>query len=142
MICCSVGATLALLLAGCASSNTPQPAFRDIPPASSPQTENAVAAESAPPAAAGAPATAAAPELLVTPDNSLEGRVVSVNDAGRFVVLKFPVGRIPAMDSTLYVHRQGAKVGELKVTGPQKDDHIVADIRTGDCRVADVVRDR
>jgi len=34
------------------------------------------------------------------------------------------------------------KVAELNVTGPQKDDHTVADIRTGECRPDDEVRDR
>jgi hypothetical protein len=135
---------LTATLVGCASSASKEPVYPDVPPASASLTNSVKAAATAESAAA--PATSAAAssssQLIVTPDDTLEGSVVSVNDAGRFVVLKFPVGRIPAPDSTLMVYRQGAKVGELKVTGPQKDDHIVADIREGECRVADVVRDR
>jgi len=82
------------------------------------------------------------PELIVTPDDMLTGSIVSVNEVGRFVVLKFPLGRMPTEGSTLFVYRNGMKVAELKVTGPQKDDHTVADIKTGDCRSKDEVRDR
>lgn len=104
------------------------------------QAATAATPESAP--AAASPNAGASSQLIVTPDDTLEGSVVSVNDTGRFAVLKFPIGHMPALESGLAVYRQGVKVGELKVTGPQKDDHIVADIREGDCRVADVVRDR
>lgn len=86
--------------------------------------------------------TAEKPELIVTPDDTLTGTVVSVNSVGRFVVLRFPLGRMPAVGSTLFVYRQGLKVAELKVTGPQKDDHTIADIHNGECRVEDEVRNR
>jgi hypothetical protein len=78
--------------------------------------------------------------LLVTPDLSSTGRVVSVNAVGRFVVLKFPTGRLPAVGQVLSVYREGLKVGELRVSGPQRDDHIVADIAAGEVRVGDTVR--
>jgi hypothetical protein len=145
---------LAALLAGCASAPSQQPLFRDVPGAAAPAGGTTAAGEVAAPVepvpadapeAAPPPAperTEPSPQLIVTPDSSLEGRVASVNEAGRFVVIKFPLGRMPSLQSTLNVYRQGQKVGELKVTGPQKDDHIVADIHSGDCRVADVVRDR
>ena len=35
---------------------------------------------------------------IVTPDYSLAGKVVSYNEAGRFVVLNFPTGQMPKMD--------------------------------------------
>ncbi|MCX7866788.1 hypothetical protein [Limisphaera sp. VF-2] len=78
--------------------------------------------------------------LLVTPDLSLTGRVVSVNLVGRFVVLTFPSGRLPAIGQVLSVYRDGLKVGEVRVSGPQRDDHIVADIAAGEVRVGDQVR--
>jgi hypothetical protein len=40
------------------------------------------------------------------------------------------------------VYRRGLKVGEVKVTGPQRDDNIVADITAGEAAVGDEVRDR
>jgi hypothetical protein len=72
----------------------------------------------------------------------LTGRVLKVNHEARFAVLNFPIGRLPALDQRLNVYRHDLKVGELKVTGPQKEDNIVADITVGEAEVGDVVRDR
>jgi hypothetical protein len=80
--------------------------------------------------------------LIVTPDRALVGKVVTVNSAGRFVVLNFPVGHLPQIDQQLNVYRLGLKVGEIKVTGPQRDDNIVGDLTAGDAAVGDVVQDR
>lgn len=79
---------------------------------------------------------------IVTPDTALVGKVVAVNNPGRFVVLNFPVGRMAAVGQVLGVYRDGLKVGELKVSGPQRDDNIVADLTAGEARVGDTVRDR
>lgn len=89
------------------------------------------------PAAASAPAT-----TIVMPDNSLAGRVVSYNPAGRFVVLNFPSRQMPRIDQQLFLYRAGLKVAELKVTGPQNDDNIVADLLSGDAQNGDEVRDK
>ncbi len=83
-----------------------------------------------------------APQTIVTPDNSLTAKVISYNSAGRFVVLSFPDGRMPKMDQSLFLYRDGLKAAELKVTGPQSDNNIVADIVTGDAQVGDEVRDQ
>jgi hypothetical protein len=79
---------------------------------------------------------------IVTPDNSLTGKVVSYNDTGRFVVLNFPAGRMPKMDQHLFLCRAGLKVAEVVVTGPQSDDNTVADLLSGDAQVGDDVRDQ
>ena len=93
--------------------------------------------------AAKTPAAAtAAPEPIVTPDNSLSGKVASYNSVGRFVVLSFPVGQMPKMDEKLFLYRGGLKVGEVKITGPQNDNNIVADLVTGDTQAGDEVRDQ
>ncbi len=34
------------------------------------------------------------------------------------------------------------KVGEVKITGPQQDNNIVADLVTGEAQVGDDVRDQ
>lgn len=81
-------------------------------------------------------------ELLVTPENSLAGRVVTYNVAGRFVVLDFPVGRMPVLDQTMFVYRDGLKVGEVKITGPERDTNTVADLTSGEAQKGDEVRDR
>jgi len=81
-------------------------------------------------------------DLLVTPERTLAGQVVTFNLAGRFVVLDFPVGRMPSLDQILFVYRQGLKVGEVKITGPERDTNTVADLVSGEAQKGDEVRDR
>lgn len=89
------------------------------------------------------PAAVIAPApTIVTPDNSLSGKVVSYNEAGRFVVLNFPAGRMPKMNQTLFLYRAGLKVAEVNVSGPQSDDNTVADLVSGDAQPGDEARDR
>jgi len=78
---------------------------------------------------------------IVTPDQVLAGKVARVNEAGRFVVLEFPVSHLPTVGQTLFVYRAGLKVAEVKITGPQRDDHTVADLTTGETQPGDEVRD-
>jgi hypothetical protein len=85
---------------------------------------------------------APAPPTIVTPDNSLTAKVISYNPAGRFVVLGFPVGQMPRLEQGLFLYRNGLKVGEVKVTGPQRDNNIVADLVAGEAQAGDEVRDR
>ena len=86
--------------------------------------------------------TAVAPPTIVTPDNSLAARVVSYNDSGRFVVLSFPPGQMPKLEQSLFLYRDGMKVGEVKITGPQRENNIVADLVTGEAEVGSEVRDQ
>ncbi len=88
------------------------------------------------------PAAAVAPQTIVTPDNSLAAKVVSYNATGRFVVLSFPPGQMPKLEQSLFLYRDGMKVGEVKITGPQRDNNIVADLVTGEAQVGDEVRDQ
>ena len=81
-------------------------------------------------------------KLIVTPEMALVGKIASVQTPGRFVVLSFPVGHLPAMQQRLNVYRRGLKVGELRVTGPQLDDLVVADVLDGEAGVGDEARDR
>lgn len=79
---------------------------------------------------------------LVTPDNSLGGKVATFNSAGRFVVLDFPVGKMPTLEQTMFIYRDGLKVGEVKITGPTRDNNTVADLVSGVANKGDEVRDR
>ncbi len=81
-------------------------------------------------------------DLIITPENSLSGKVIRVNNQGRFVVVNFPIGQLPALDQRLNLYRSGLKVGELKITGPQYDDNIVGDLIAGEAQPGDSVRDR
>jgi hypothetical protein len=82
------------------------------------------------------------PDPLVTPDNSLGGKVATFNSAGRFVVLDFPGGKMPALEQTMFIYRDGLKVGEVKITGPTRDNNTVADLTSGVANKGDEVRDR
>jgi hypothetical protein len=94
------------------------------------------------PSARRATPAAVAPQTIVTPDNSLRARVVSYNAAGRFVVLGFPPGQMPKLEQSLFLYRDGMKVGEVKITGPQRENNIVADLVTGEAQVGSEVRDQ
>ena len=94
------------------------------------------------PAAVSPASTTSTPKLIVTPEMMLVGQVVRFSSEGRFVVLNFPIGHLPGGDQRLNVYRQGLKVGEVKVTGPQRDDNTVADVVAGEAQVGDEVRDK
>ncbi len=126
-------ATLAvalLLCAGCASKKQtgPQPQFGPIQPTT---VSAAVVTNSA---NAGRP--------IITPDTGLSGKVVSYNETGRFVVISFPLGRLPAVDQRLFVYRQGLKSGEVKADRNQQGEYAVADLVSGEAQPGDEVRDK
>ncbi|MGA2854378.1 MAG: hypothetical protein ABSE90_09655 [Verrucomicrobiota bacterium] len=80
--------------------------------------------------------------VIITPDASLAGKVVSFNEAGRFVVLNFPVGRMPKAGQSLFLYRNGLKVAEVKTDTRQLDNLVVADLVTGDAQAGDEARDQ
>ena len=86
--------------------------------------------------------TPAGSKLIVTPETRLVGRVVSFDADGQFAVLNFPIGHLPALGERLSVYRLGLKVGEIKVTGPQRDDNIVGDVVAGEARKGDEAREQ
>ena len=79
-------------------------------------------------------------ETIVTPGDGLTGRVSLVNKSSRYAIVNFPVGRLPASGQLLAIYRNGLKVGEVKVNGPQMDNLVTADLVTGDCRTGDEAR--
>jgi len=86
-----------------------------------------------------APAAAAA-EPVVTPGSPDTGTVASYNETGRFVVMGFAVGHVPAAGQSLFLYRNGLKVAEIKITGPQRDNYTVGDVVTGSAQAGDEVR--
>ena len=99
--------------------------------------------KAAPSRGAGSPraGAAAATEAPLAPQQTaVTGEVAKVNPVARFVVLSFPLGPMPALDQQLNLYRKGAKVAEVKVTGPQRDKNIIADIVTGTPEVGDEAR--
>jgi hypothetical protein len=100
--------------------------------------------------AAGQPKAPASPSgaqanyqtVPVTPESAVRGKVVLVNKTAQFVVLNFPLGRMAQIDQRFDLYRHGLKVGEIRVTGPQREDNIVADLLAGEAEVGDDARAR
>jgi len=67
--------------------------------------------------------------------------VVVVNPLLRFLVLDFPVRKLPLVDQRLNIYHNGQKIGEVKVTGPTRDTTIAGDIIAGEANVGDEARD-
>jgi hypothetical protein len=124
----AVVALLALLCSGCVTRNAVESAARG--------GEGGTAAS-----ATAAPATGSEDsQPTVALDETLFGRVVRMDPALRFVVMDFPVLKMPAIDQRLNVYRKGQKVGEVKVTGPMQETVIAGDITSGEAQVGDEVR--
>jgi hypothetical protein len=111
-----------LVLSGCASRQGSSASFSEAPSLGKPS------------------ASWPKEKLIVTPDNLLVGKIAKVNMEGRFVVLTFPIGRLPTLEQRLSVYHQGLKCGEVRVTGPQLDDNVVGDLVIGDAQPGDEVR--
>jgi len=77
----------------------------------------------------------------MTPDQRLTGRVAMVNPQNRTAILSFPIGWVPAAGRQLGVYREGLKVGEVRITGPQMDTNIAADLLAGEAAAGDMVRE-
>ncbi len=92
------------------------------------------------PAKATRPASAKTKPIVTLP-SSAGGKITSVNRSARFVVITFTDGESPAVGQRLNVYRNGLKVGELKVTGPKRDENTVADIIAGEAQLNDEARE-
>ncbi len=50
---------------------------------------------------------------------------------------------MPKLEQSLFLYRDGMKVGEVKITGPQdSNNNIVADLVAGEAQVGCEVRDQ
>jgi hypothetical protein len=68
------------------------------------------------------------------------GRVDRVNPKPPYVILSFPIGSLPRVDTHLNVYRNNIKVAEVRVTLPQQDNLTAADVIAGECQVGDEAR--
>lgn len=78
---------------------------------------------------------------IITPDDSPAGKIITVNRNARFAVMNFSSGNIPPPGRRLNVYRDGLKVAEIKVTGPQQDFNTVGDIIAGEAQANDEVKE-
>jgi hypothetical protein len=120
---------LALALVGCTTSKRSEGSATSYPGA---------AVSSSRPAP---PSPTRPPEVIVTPSNANVGKVTSVNPGARFAVITFSLGNVPGANRRLGVYRAGLKVGEIKITGPARDNNTVGDILAGECQVNDEVKE-
>lgn len=126
-----------MLATGCALRRNNGPAFSN-PPETAAAAAPTAGVQPAPPAKKAGPES----KLIVTPSKMLVGTVSTYNTAGRFVVMDFPVGKLPVQDQVMFLYRQGLKVGEVKITGPERDHMTVADLIAGEAQRGDEVRDK
>ncbi|MBI4658144.1 MAG: hypothetical protein HY735_04710 [Verrucomicrobia bacterium] len=86
------------------------------------------------------PSMPAAKNARVIPVQELKGKVAAVNANLRFVVIDFFLSPMPQFGQRLSVFRQGLKVGEVKISGPERSSNVAADIVAGEAQVGDEVR--
>jgi hypothetical protein len=79
--------------------------------------------------------------VAITPERGLEGKVINVETSARFVIVGFRGGRLPAQGQRFNVYRQGLKVGQIRINGPQRDQNAVADLMDGEAQPGDDVRE-
>lgn len=80
-------------------------------------------------------------EPVIRPVTKPIGRISSVNPVSRFVVITYPSAALPKNEQRLGVYREGRKVGEVKVTGPERDTITAADLISGEADLGDEVRE-
>lgn len=129
---------LGMLLVGCRSTpGSSQPGERNVPKANvSTKGGGLVRPESGSAASTNA-ATAKATTLLPA-----SGRIHSVSPVAPFVVVDYILGGMPPLQSTLDVFRAGQKVGQVRLSGPEQNGFVAADILNGILQVDDEVRVR
>jgi hypothetical protein len=96
----------------------------------------------APKKTAAAPPRPTAPPPIITADNSLPAKVVEYNAVGRFVVLNFSGARLPKHGQVFSIYHDGLKSGEARITGPEQEDNVVADLLSGTAEAGDEVREQ
>ncbi|MDB6131431.1 MAG: hypothetical protein JWM04_2538 [Verrucomicrobiales bacterium] len=78
-------------------------------------------------------------QIITTPQTNA-GRISMVNTEGRFAVISFPYTTSAPGSGKVNVYRKNLKVGEIRITGPSKDNNTVGDILSGEVLAGDEVR--
>ncbi len=76
-------------------------------------------------------------EPLVLPTS---GRIHTINAGLRFVVVDYTLGGAPPLESLVNVYRGNQRVGQIRLTGPERNGFIAADIVEGILQTDDEVR--
>lgn len=76
------------------------------------------------------------------PVQTVNGRVIAVRPALKFVIVDFTSSKLPVIDQRMNVYRLDQKVAEVKISGPYLGATVAADITAGQVQEGDLVRDR
>ena len=124
----------ALAFAGFRSGN---PSPSDSPSLTPVPTKGGGLGRDAQPADSQSTTNRAEADPLVLPTS---GRIHSVHPGLQFVVVDYTLGGIPPLQSILHVYRDDQKVGEIRLTGPERNGFVAADVLEGVLRNDDEVR--
>ncbi|KAF0179381.1 MAG: hypothetical protein FD161_1480 [Limisphaerales bacterium] len=80
------------------------------------------------------------PAPVIQPVSAFSGKVVLVNAPLKYVVVEGTLGRLPPVEQTLNVYRDGQKVGVVVVSNQARGANFAADLTQGEARVGDTVR--
>jgi hypothetical protein len=78
------------------------------------------------------------PELR--PVVAANGKVISFREDLQFAVIQFSNGIVPDIGRRMGIYRNGKRVGEIKISGPHRNDLTVGDLREGECQPGDEIR--
>ncbi|HXF10187.1 MAG TPA: hypothetical protein VN625_05330, partial [Desulfuromonadaceae bacterium] len=138
------GATPVASAAPAASPSAPQELPSTPPPeelpSSPPPAEQPAPAPTKPKATKPAKKPTQPAQAIVTADASVSGKIATYNAVGKFVVVSFAGGKMAQLNQTLSVYHNGTKTGDIRITGPQRDNNIVGDVVSGTVQAGDEVR--
>lgn len=80
------------------------------------------------------------PAPVIQPVSAFSGKIVLVNGPLKYVVVEGTLGRLPPVEQTLNVYRDGQKVGVVVVSNQARGANFAADLSQGEVRVGDTVR--
>ncbi len=130
----AVAVAALFLHAGCSS---PDPTSRERPANTVIASKGGGLITVAPPADPPARTNRAETDPLILPTS---GRIHSVHPGLQFVVVDYTLGGIPSFQSLLPVYRGDQKVGQIRLTGPERNGFVAADVDEGLLQVDDEVR--
>jgi hypothetical protein len=76
----------------------------------------------------------------IEPVSAFSGKVVLVNAPLKYIVVEGTIGRLPPVEQSLNVYRDGQKVGVVVVSNQARGANFAADLSQGEVRVGDTVR--
>ncbi len=133
----SLALSISLGLAGCTSTKSTDPETSRTPITPTNTKGGGLSRTPAPGQPDSSTNSPAEPSPVVLPTS---GRIHSVNPGLQFVVIDYTLGGTPPLQSLLPVYRANLKVGQVRLTGPERNGFVAADVVEGALLVDDEVR--